>query len=132
MTPQSLYSTAVLNRIRELARSGGRRGKGILFLWAAGNENCPISHTASVNVPYTDGWQQLPGGDWAWAGVRTAKQFFNSLVGIDGVLHIAALASTAQRSHYSNYGTGIALCAPSSNSHAYFRMPVEGLAITTT
>ena len=47
-------------------------------------------------------------------------------------MQIAALASTAQRSHYSNYGTGIDLCAPSSNSHAYYRMQVDGRGTTTT
>jgi subtilisin family serine protease len=46
-------------------------------------------------------------------------------------MHVAALASTAQRSHYSNYGPGILICAPTSNSHAYFRQTVAGLGITT-
>ena len=47
------------------------------------------------------------------------------------ILHVAALASTARRSHYSNYGNGIDLSAPSSNSHAYGRLPVTGRGITT-
>jgi subtilisin-like proprotein convertase family protein/subtilisin family serine protease len=132
IVPRSLHSTTVLNRIRDLARTGGRRGKGILFLWAAGNENCPIQHSASVDVPISMGWEPMAGGDWAWVGVDTARVFSNDLVGIDGVLHVAALASTARRSHYSNYGTGIQLCAPSSNVHAYHRLTVPGLGITTT
>ena len=130
-TPRTFWSRDVTDRIAELAISGGRRGKGILFLWASGNENCPIDHTASQEVPYTHGWR-YNGSTWNWVGVQTTRQFSNNLVGIPGLIHIAALASTAQRSHYSNYGSGIDLCAPSSNSHAYFRMPVEGLGITTT
>ncbi len=94
-------------------------------------ENCPINHQADQQVPYTDGWE-LVNGSWEWAGVKTSSFFSNDLVDIPGVMHIAALASTAQRSHYSNYGPGIDVCAPSSNSHAYFRMPLEGLGITTT
>jgi len=47
-------------------------------------------------------------------------------------MHIAALASTAQRSHYSNYGPGITLCAPTNNVHTYHRLSVRGLGITTT
>lgn len=52
-------------------------------------------------------------------------------------MHVAALASTAQRSHYSNYGTGISISAPSNNMHLYslneaLRLPVKGLGITTT
>lgn len=132
IVPQSLYSTTVVNRIRELARSGGRRGRGILFLWAAGNDNCPIQHSATQDVPYTMGWQVMPGGDWVWVGVRTARSFSNSFVAIDGLMHVAALASNAQRSHYSNYGQGIQLCAPTNNVHKYQRLPVRGLGITTT
>lgn len=132
IVPESFHSAMVVNRIRELARTGGRRGRGILFLWAAGNENCPIQHDGAVDVPYTSGWQPMPGGNWRWIGVERARRFSNSLVGIDGLMHVAALASTAQRSHYSNYGTGIQLCAPTSNSHKYGRLPVRGLSITTT
>ena len=129
--PVFLFAGPVINRIRQLAVDGGRRRSGILFLWAAGNDNCPILHEAALDVPYTHGWQEVA-GSWQWAGPRTARHFENNLVNIPGVMHVAALASTARRSHYSNYGTGIDLCAPTSNSHAYFRMSVAGLGVTTT
>jgi len=128
--PVFLFATAVINRITLLAASGGRRGRGILFLWAAGNEDCPILHEADQDVPYTHGWE-LVAGAWQWVGVEKARRFTNNLVSIPGVMHIAALASPARRSHYSNYGPGIAICAPSSNGHAFFRMEVQGLDITT-
>lgn len=130
--PTSLWPAAVINRIRQLAVNGGRRKKGIVFLWAAGNENCPIQHTANMEVPYDDGWRQNNDGSWSWVGVSTARQFRNNLVNVPGVMHVAALASNAQRSHYSNYGTGIGLCAPTNNVHEYHRMTVTGLGITTT
>jgi len=129
--PISLWARPVVERIRELAQHGGRRGKGIVFLWAAGNDNCPIDHTAPVDVPYTGG-VEVRGGAPVWVGVRTARRFRNNLVGIPGLMHIAALASTARRSHYSNYGTGISLCAPTNNVHTYHRMSVRGLGVTTT
>jgi len=115
-----------------LAISGGRRGKGIVFLWAAGNENCPIQHDATIDVPHDDGWQQNTDGSWRWVGVSTTNNFRAYLVGLPGVEPVAALASNARRSHYSNYGTGVGICAPSSNSHAYHRLTVTGLGITTT
>ncbi len=129
--PISLWAMPVVERIRSLALTGGRRGKGIVFLWAAGNENCLINHVADQDVPYDHG-VEVRGGALVWVGVNTARTFENNLVGVPGVMHIAALASTARRSHYSNYGPGISLCAPSSNSHAYYRMIVRGLGITTT
>jgi subtilisin-like proprotein convertase family protein/subtilisin family serine protease len=129
--PTSVWALPVINRIKALALTGGRRGKGIVFLWAAGNENCLINHTAAQLVPYDHG-VEVQGGALVWVGVRTTRVFRNNLVGIAGVMHIAALASTARRSHYSNYGPGVGVCAPSSNSHAYYRMTVRGLGVTTT
>lgn len=128
--PTSMWALPVINRIKALALTGGRRGKGIVFLWAAGNENCLINHTADQDVPYDHG-VEVQGGSLVWVGVNTTRVFRNNLAGIPGLMHIAALASTARRSHYSNYGPGISLCAPSSNSHAYYRMTVRGLGITT-
>jgi subtilisin-like proprotein convertase family protein len=131
--PRNLWSQTVVNRIQDLAKTGGRRGKGIVFLWAAGNENCLMNHQASVDVPYTPGWEFGPGNKPMWVGPKTAKLFQNNLVGIPGVMHVAALGSTAQRSHYSNYGPGVAICAPSNNLHSYYRLQsVRGLGIVTT
>jgi subtilisin-like proprotein convertase family protein/subtilisin family serine protease len=128
-TPESIWAINIVTKITQLAQTGGRRGKGIVFLWAAGNENCPIQYTGTKDIPYDDGHDS----NWNWQGVSTSRTFENNLVGIPGVMHIAALASNAQRSHYSNYGEGISLCAPSSNSHEYHRiMTLQGLGITTT
>jgi subtilisin-like proprotein convertase family protein len=129
--PISSWSQDVKERIQELALTGGPRGKGILFLWAVGNDNCPIHHSADQPVPYTNGWGYR-NGSLVWVGVNRARFFHRDLVNVPGVMQIAALASTAQRSHYSNYGTGIDVCASSSNGHAYYRMSLEGLGITTT
>lgn len=132
IVPRSVWVPTVRNRIAALARTGGRRGRGIVFLWAAGNDNCPIQYTAPADVPYTNGWAIRPDGSVVWVGVETARRFQNNLVGVPGVMHVAALASAAQRSHYSNYGTGITICAPTSNIHTYRRLTVQGLRITTT
>jgi subtilisin family serine protease/subtilisin-like proprotein convertase family protein len=130
--PNNLWSQVVVNRVKALGRSGGRRGKGIVFLWAAGNENCPIQYRAQVDVPYTSGWKWDPTGKPSWGGVQTDRKFQNNLAGIAGVMHVAALGSTAQRSHYSNYGPGIDICAPSNNLHTYDRLDIPGLEIITT
>jgi subtilisin-like proprotein convertase family protein len=129
--PVNVWPAIVVDRIRQLALTGGPRGKGILFCWAAGNEDCPINADTDIDVPYTHG-VEVQGGALVWVGVQTARHFENNLVGIPGVMHVAACASTAQRSHYSNYGPGIGISAPSSNSHTYYRMLVHGLGITTT
>ncbi len=127
-SPKSNFASNVINRITELAQSGGRRGKGIVFLWAAGNENCPIKFSGNIDIPY-DGGRDENGN---WRGVRTSRIFEHNLVGVPGVMYVAALASNAQRSHYSNYGDGISICAPTNNVHKYRRLVVTGLGIMTT
>ena len=130
LSPISDYPTPILNRIRTLSQTGGRRGKGIVFLWAAGNENCPIEHNSNQDIPYTNGVRRQ-GDSLIWIGVETARAFSHNLVHQPGVMYVAAIASTARRSHYSNYGTGIAISAPSSNVHTYRRIVLHGLGITT-
>lgn len=129
-SPVSNVSAQNITKITQLSQTGGRRGKGIVFLWAAGNENCPIQHAGNIDIPFDRGVEVVNGG-LQWVGVQTSGIFQHNLVSLPGVMYIAALASNAQRSHYSNYGTGIALCAPSSNGHTYFRMQVRGKGITT-
>lgn len=132
-SPRSnIWPLQVTSRIHELATIGGQRGKGIVFLWAAGNDNSLINHIADQQVPYSTGWRRRNDGSWVWIGVKTSTEFENNLVGIPAMMHIAALSSTAKRSHYSNYGPGISLCAPSSNSHTYSRIRTKGLGIRTT
>jgi subtilisin family serine protease len=130
-SPEMTFSQQVVNRIKALALTGGRRGKGIVFLWASGNENCPIQYSGTENIPFDHG-VRVSGNSLVWIGVRTSKVFTHNLVDIPGVMHIAALASTAQRSHYSNYGPGISLTAPTNNVHTYYRLAVEGKGIVTT
>jgi subtilisin-like proprotein convertase family protein len=127
-SPESNFALSVINKITQLAQNGGRRGKGIVFLWAAGNENCPIKYSGNQDIPYDNGYDRFGN----WAGVNTSRVFEHNLTSVPGVMHIAALASNAQRSHYSNYGEAISICAPSSNSHEYWRMAVTGIGILTT
>lgn len=127
-SPEMIFASNVVNKVTQLAQNGGRRGKGIVFLWAAGNNNCPVKYSGSLNVPYDNGY--TPFG--RWQGVSTSREFEHNLIDVPGVMYVAALASNAQRSHYSNYGEGISVCAASSNSHAYWRMAVTGLGILTS
>ena len=136
-SPITRWRADIVQCIEHLSQQGGRRGKGIVFLWAAGNENCPIQYQTHLDVPYAVdliGWD-FDGDNqadlWEWV-VKSSKVFHDDLSEIPGVLQVAAVASNAQRSHYSNYGPGIDICAPSSNSHTYWRMIVPGLGITTT
>jgi subtilisin family serine protease len=51
--PTTRWAASTKSLIIRMSLTGGRRGKGVVFLWASGNENCPVHHTSSQNVPYT-------------------------------------------------------------------------------
>jgi subtilisin family serine protease len=125
LAPTHEYAEVVLARIRALGRVGGRRGKGIVFVWSAGNENCPINYEGEA-FPCSDGWRTA-GGERRWERPATASYFHNDLAELDEVLIVGAVASDARRTHYSNFGPGLDLCAPAENFHTYSRMDLPSL-----
>ncbi|MDU4840052.1 MAG: S8 family serine peptidase [Leclercia adecarboxylata] len=112
--------------IGELSRSGGRRGKGILFIWAAGNSGCPIQFNADSPVPFA-GYVK----DNVFCEGRYSASFTHSLCNLENVLTVAAINLYGRRAHYSSYGPGIALCAPSNNRHCFDAFPFDEPGLTT-
>lgn len=128
--PLLIPSSQVLSRWKCISQTGGRRGRGVLFIIPAGNSNCPISFEASQPIPYG----LPPGEDQGRPRAATSRTFRNLLTEIPNVLHISAISSLARRSFYSCYGPGIDLCAPSSNSRVFTGelVPGHGLGLTTS
>jgi subtilisin family serine protease len=115
--PDALWGRMFRDEIERMAISGGLRQKGVVFVWAAGNSNCPIAQDllTEADVPIDNGRD----GIGRFVGPKTSRVFRNDLVGIPALIHVGAVASTGHRSHYSNYGSGLRLCAPSDNTHLY-------------
>ncbi|BEH99991.1 S8 family serine peptidase [Edwardsiella ictaluri] len=109
------FNEETVSMIRTLERSGGRRGKGILFIWAAGNSGCPIDYYSDTSVVF-DG---IVKDDGFFYDGRASKYFHHSLVNIDNVLMVSSVDCYGKRSHYSCYGSGISICAPSNNKHRF-------------
>ncbi len=124
--PYSIWGAPVVEKVTELSTSGGRRGNGILFLFAAGNANCPLNYDGNIEVPFSSSEE---GGSLL---IHTSSFFRRNLSHLPNVMFVGAISSRGQRSHYSNYGDGLSICAPSSNSHVFWRLFVRGLGITTT
>ncbi len=116
-----------VDRLKKLAREGGRRGKGIVFLWAAGNWNRPISYETRIPVPV----EFLPSITSHHRPLQPELQtsFVNDLVDLPGFAHVGAVTSLCRRSHYSNYGPGLSFCAPSNNAHTYGWEPMEDASL---
>ena len=88
---QTNFSDLVIKRINELATTGGRNSKGVLMVWAAGNDNSRLN---------------------------------NDIANLPNVALVGAICSKAYRSHYSNYGCGLTLCAPSNNTSSQVTDPL--------
>ncbi|MGQ0619993.1 MAG: S8 family serine peptidase [Panacagrimonas sp.] len=118
-----LWGAAVVQRIAELSRVGGPRGKGILFVWAAGNDNIPIDFLSPIDLPLAAEGKKP---------TRRDREFSNSLTELEGVIRVAAITDEGRRAHYSNWGPDIDLCAPSGNRDTYGRWNLKGTGITTS
>lgn len=120
--PHGYWPPAVCDKVRDAALYGGRQGKGLVWIWSVGNSNAPIQFKSDVPVPTrvrSDG-RKIVVEEWE-------QEFVNSFVGIPGVIHVGAISSLGQRCHYSNYGPGLDLVAPSNNRHLYGRLSVTGV-----
>ncbi|MBD2355951.1 S8 family serine peptidase [Tolypothrix sp. FACHB-123] len=97
--PLSLRQRAAITR----AATKGRKGKGCVVLFAAGNANRPIDGTINErNWP-----KNLLSGNTDWLSGFTVHA---------DVMAIAASTSLNKKSAYSNWGNNIAVCAPSNNA----------------
>ncbi len=108
----SIFDQGLVDEISEMTRTGGRRGKGLVIIFSAGNDDAPTRLSSSQNV---NGVRFLGN-----AGVRQippGKQIFSAYPGIPGVVVVGALSSMNRKSGYSNWGQDITVTAPSSNGH---------------
>jgi hypothetical protein len=119
--PDSSWPVAIQDILKDAAINGGRNGNGIVWIWSAGNQNSPIHHSGQTEVPI-----EVTIERGTVMVTETAKTFTNSFANLPGVLHVGAVSSFGRRSHYSNYGYGLDLVAPSDNFHLYRRMEVSG------
>lgn len=124
--PHMTFPDKTIGLIREMSQQGGRRGKGVLFIWAAGNSGCPIQYKADFPVPYT-GYVE----NNIFCDGRYSAEFSHSLCSLENVLTVAAINLHGRRAHYSSYGPGISLCAPSNNRHCFDAFPFSEPGLTT-
>lgn len=121
------WGCAVVQKIEALTRSGGPGGKGVLFVWAAGNDNIPIDYCSRDPLPVIDEDTVNP-----WEHLGVDREFNFNVAHLDGVLRVGAMTSDERKAHYSNWGPGIDLCAPSGNYYTYRDVPLAGKGLTTT
>jgi subtilisin family serine protease/subtilisin-like proprotein convertase family protein len=117
-------SSAFAARLTALAKSGGRRGKGLVICVAAGNNNAPIKDLSNTR-PY----QYLDN----IGVIRTyAGPIDRWIAAHPAVLTISAATSEKRRAAYSSWGPEVCVCAPSNNFHDLNLSNVPGRGVFTT
>jgi subtilisin family serine protease len=116
-------STTLHDTIARLSRTGGRRGKGIVFCVAAGNNNCPVKDLSNTAVyKYLD----------HMGIVRSHNGVINRWIAAHtDAITVSASTSLKTRAAYSSWGVDINVCAPSNNFDDLQRFTPRGLGIVT-
>jgi subtilisin family serine protease len=111
--PLSLRQKAAITR----AATKGRRGKGCVIVFAAGNANRPTN--GMINEA---GWDQNAlSGPTKWYGGFTVHP---------DVITVGACTSLNRKAIYSNWGAEISVCAPSNNAPPGVGLPNLGYVAT--
>ena len=105
-------SFEVRRQITELTRTGGRRGKGLVMVFSAANDDSPTFLEGSRNrngVRFTSGSSisTIPAG----------ASVFSAYPMTEGVVVVGASTSLKRKAGYSNWGPHITVSAPSNNMH---------------
>jgi subtilisin-like proprotein convertase family protein len=117
-------SSALRSAIATLAASGGRRGKGLLFCVAAGNNNCPVRDLVNTRT-----YRFVDGG----GSLRSYRGPIDRWIAAHpDVITVSASTSLRRRAAYSSWGKEISVCAPSSNFDDLFAFTPPGRGIVTT
>lgn len=119
--PNFILNNESIDIISSLSSKGGKRGKGILFFWSAGNSNCPINYDGEENIIFSRNISGNP---------RFSSHFSNNLNSLNNVLVVSAISPFFEKASYSCFGPGIDLCAPSNEIYSSNGL-VKYLGLTT-
>ncbi len=117
-------SQAFSDALSELARTGGRRGKGLVICVAAGNNNCPVKDLNNTRTyEFIDGF-----------GRRRSYQgpIDRWIAAHPDVITVSGSTSLKTRAAYSSWGREICVCAPTNNFHDLREFTPRGLGVVTT
>jgi subtilisin-like proprotein convertase family protein len=120
-------ASAVAQTFNGLARSGGKDGKGLVIVFAAGNYDAPLD--ATVNYPIR----------WLGRDAQGNRRIFTATGRIvngfpvhPDVIAVSAITSLNKKALYSNWGTQLSVASPSNNFDPTTYNQLPGRGITTT
>lgn len=93
--------------LSEMARNGGRRGKGLVIVFSAGNDNAPLILPRVENL---NGVSLPEGGQ-----IDAHEDIFSGPPRAESVIIVGATTSLNRKADYSNWGQHLTVVAPSDN-----------------
>ena len=107
---------AFRDEMTRLTETGGRRGRGLVFVFSAANDDAPTFLEAAQNqngvrfVRFAASGAQI-------AQVPAGRAVFSGYPMTRGVVVVAAMSSLRRKAGYSCWGPHITVTAPSNNMH---------------
>ncbi len=114
-------NSEIRREITKLTETGGRRGKGLVMVFSAGNDDAPTFLEADKNV---NGVKFTKGSEIR--EVEANKPVFSGFPLTEGVIVVSSMSSLKRKSGYSNWGKHITVSAPSNNSHYIMKFVPSG------
>jgi subtilisin family serine protease len=117
-------SRTFFDTLTNLAKTGGKRRKGLVICVAAGNNNCPVKDLANTRTyEYFNGLGRR---------TRYSGPIDRWIAAHPDVITVSGSTSLKTRAAYSSWGRQISVCAPTNNFHDLREFPVRGLGVVTT
>lgn len=121
-------NTGVYQTFAELARTGGKDGKGLVIVFAAGNYDAPLAETVNYQVRWLG--RNAQGNSQIFTATGT---LVNGFPAHPDTIAVSSITSLQKKALYSNWGREISVTAPSNNFNPlqpWTKLPGRG--ITTT
>jgi subtilisin family serine protease len=112
-----------IERVKEMTNTGGKNGKGLVIVFAAGNDDAPIHLPAAKNTNGVRFVQHTTSGEGRLVEIKPQSEVHCGFAEIPGVVVVGAMTSLKRKSGYSNWGPELTVSAPSDNHHLIARLP---------
>lgn len=119
--------SAVHDTLASLARTGGKDGRGLSIVFAAGNYDAPLNDTVDYMIRWLG--RDLSG---AWRTFTATGRIINGYAAHPDTIAVSACTSLNRKSLYSNWGREVTVAAPSNNFDPTTLSGLPGRGITTT
>lgn len=106
------FSRAFRRAITELTETGGRRGRGLVMVFSAANDDAPTFLEGHRNVNGLRFTQRS-----SIARIPAGRSIFSGYPMTPGVIVVGAMSSRKRKSGYSCWGRHLTVTAPSNNMH---------------